>query len=116
MNDHTDSHTAYVDHKLLDEHDHEVGTISDVIYGTSSDRPADDQADRTPTWLVVNPGLLRAAHYVPAGGSYRTDNGDVVVPWSTEWIKSAPKAESDHVVTDDLLAELTEHYGSAPAS
>ncbi len=109
----TEPHTVYVDHKVLDEHDHPVGTIKDVVYGTSSDHPEADDADRTPTWLVVNPGMLRAAHYVPVSGSYRTDDGDVVVPWSSEWIKSAPKAGTDHVVTDELLAELTEHYGSA---
>jgi hypothetical protein len=114
MNQHNEPNTAYVDHKVLDEHDHEVGKITDVVYGTSNDRPGDDDADRTPTWLVVDPGVLRAPHYVPVSGSYRTEGGDVVVPWSSEWIKSAPKASNEHVVTEELLAELTEHYGSSP--
>ncbi len=111
MSKHSEPHTTFVDHKVLDEHDHEVGTVTDVVYGATNDHPEADDADRVPTWLVVDPGVLRAAHYVPYEGSYRTDDGDIVVPWSSEWIKSAPKAGSDHVVTDELRADLTEHYG-----
>lgn len=109
---HTETTTAYVDHKVLDETDHRVGTITDVVYGTSNDHPEDDDTARTPTWLVIDPGVMRASHYVPVEGSYQTEDGDVVVPWTLDWIKSAPKAADDHVVTDQLRDELVQHYGS----
>ena len=75
----------------------------DVIY---TDPTTSDDGSMTPNWLVVDPGLLRAAHYVPIDGSYVTGTGQVVVPWDKRWIKSAPKANGDHLLTDAQIARL----------
>ncbi|MGI9616677.1 MAG: PRC-barrel domain-containing protein [Acidimicrobiales bacterium] len=87
--------------KLFDEHGKAIGDVSDVIYETASD---------TPTWLVVNPGLLRAEHYVPAQGAYRTTDDAVVVPFPAEQVKAAPKAKRDHVLDNKIRSTLTRHY------
>ncbi len=95
-------------HDVLDDQNQYVGKVTDVIY----DEPAADPVAE-PTWLVVDPGLLRTAHYVPAAGSYRTAEGAIVVPWDKEWIKSATKAQRDHILTDEQRDELRTHYAMA---
>lgn len=92
-------------HEVLDDQNQYVGKVTDVIY----DEPAGD-VSAMPTWLVVDPGLLRTAHYVPAVGSYRTADGAIVVPWDKEWIKSATKAHRDHILSDEDRHELRAHY------
>ncbi|MDH3678701.1 MAG: PRC-barrel domain-containing protein [Acidimicrobiia bacterium] len=93
--------TEYRGSRLLDEHGTAIGDVSDVIYEGVSNEP---------TWLVVNPGLLRAEHYVPARGAYRTDDDKVVVPFSAEQVKTAPKAKGDHVLSNEVRSVLTQHY------
>ncbi len=61
---------------------------------------------------MVDPGVLRTAHYVPAAGAYRTAEGAIVVPWDKEWIKSATKADRDHILTDEQRDELRTHYAT----
>jgi hypothetical protein len=94
---------TYTGHEVLDEHSNHVGKVVDVIYEGDSGLSA-------PTWLIVDPGVLRAPHYVPVAGSYRTEDGAIVVPWDKDWIKSAVKASGDHVLTDADRAELETHY------
>ena len=93
--------TAFRGSKLLDERGTALGAISDVLYEESSDEP---------TWLVVKPGLLRAEHYVPAQGAYQTDDDQVVVPFTADLIKSAPKAKGDHVLNNEVRSALSAHY------
>ena len=53
--------TDYVGHVVVDANDHEIGTVTDAVYeddATSAGTPAEQ-----PTWLVADPGLLRAAHF-----------------------------------------------------
>jgi hypothetical protein len=95
-------------HEVLDDQNQYVGKVTDVIY---EETPG--AATTTPTWLVVDPGLLRTAHYVPAAGAYRTSEGAIVVPWDKEWIKSATKASRDHILTDQERDELRTHYALA---
>ncbi len=93
--------TEFRGSKLLDEKGTALGAVSDVIYeGTSNE----------PTWLIVKPGLLRAEHYVPARGAYQTDDHKVVVPFTVDQIKSAPKAKSDHVLNNEVRSALAQHY------
>lgn len=87
--------------KLLDEHGSRIGTISDVVFEEFDD----------PAWLVVKPGLFRAEHFVPTEGAYRTENGNVVVPYSAEQVRSAPKAKRDHVLAGSDRVRAVEHYG-----
>ena len=92
-------------HDVLDDQNQYVGKVTDVIYDENA-----GEIPTTPTWLVVDPGLLRTAHYVPAAGAYRTSEGAIVVPWDKEWIKSATKAQRDHLLTDEQREELRAHY------
>lgn len=110
MTEHGETRPTYTGHHVLDEHGNEIGRVVDVIY---TDPTTSDDGSMTPNWLVVDPGLLRAAHYVPIDGSYVTGTGQVVVPWDKRWIKSAPKANGDHLLTDAQIAELEQHYASA---
>jgi hypothetical protein len=87
-------------HHVLDDHHQKVGTVSDVLY--------DERGE--PRWAVVNPGLMRAEHYVPVEGSYMTNDGAVVIPYGKEQVKTAAKASRDHVLDAAVERELIEHY------
>ena len=51
-------------HDVLDDQNQYVGKVTDVIY-----EEAAGEVPTAPTWLVVDPGVLRTAHYVPAAGA-----------------------------------------------
>lgn len=87
--------------QVIDLNGQAIGKIKDVVFDGAAD---------TPTWLVVKPGLLRAEHYVPVRGAYRTEGDNVVVPFDRHTVTSAPKAGSDHVVTNEQRALLAQHY------
>jgi hypothetical protein len=87
-------------HAVLDDHHQKVGTVSDVLY--------DERGEAR--WAVVNPGPLRAEHYVPVEGSYMTNDGSVVIPYGKEQVKAAAKASRDHVLDSSLERELIDHY------
>lgn len=93
--------TDFVGHEALDEHGLHIGTVTDVV-----DSPEDGHAE----FLVVDPGLLRPAHYVPVAGSYHTNEGQVVVPWDKHWVKTAPRATGKHVPNAHDRQELLRHY------
>jgi PRC-barrel domain protein len=92
---------SYMGLTAQDEHGETIGSISDVLY---------DESTQQPEWLVVNPGTLRAEHFVPTEGSYTTDEGNVVVAFTKQMVKEAPKATGDHVITHDVEQELREYY------
>ncbi|MGZ8765301.1 MAG: PRC-barrel domain-containing protein [Acidimicrobiia bacterium] len=92
---------AYVGLDVQDENGETIGSVSDVVY---------DESTQQPQWLVVNPGTLRADHFVPAEGSYTTDDGNLVVAYTKQMVKDAPKASGDHVITHDVDHELREYY------
>lgn len=104
---HHDDVTVYTGHRVRDERGQAIGKITDVLY---TDPDSSDDGTTEPHWLVVDPGVLRAKHYVPVIGSYRSTDGDVVVPWDKHWVQSAPKASGDHLLTTDRLVELESHY------
>lgn len=110
MTDHGDTRPTYTGHDVIDEHGEGIGRVVDVIY---TDPTTTDDGSMVPHWLVVDPGPLRAAHYVPINGSYVTASGQVVVPWDKRWVKSAPKASGDHLLTQNQIIELEQHYASA---
>lgn len=90
-------------HVVVDQKGDSVGKVTDVIYDGET---AEDQ----PSWMVVDPGFLRAEHFVPVDGAYTTDDDRIVVPFDKRWIKAAPKAKSDHVLTAPRRNELQAHY------
>ncbi len=109
MTDNGEHRPTYTGNQVVDEHGDGIGRVVDVIY---TDPTTSDDGSMVPSWLVVDPGPLRAAHYVPISGSYVTGTGQVVVPWGKRWIKSAPKANGDHLLSKDRLAELEQHYAA----
>lgn len=109
------SSTTYTGHDVIDEQGTHIGRVVDVIYDevVAEVDPVTDPlggAGREPTWLVVDPGVLRSAHYLPAAGTYRTQDGAIVTPWDKEWVKSATKAGGDHILTQEQRDELRSHY------
>ena len=104
---------VYTGHDVIDEQGNHVGRVSDVIYDDDAAQDTLIDGSRRPSWLVVDPGLLRAAHYVPVAGSYRTAEGTIVTPWDKDWVKAALKASHDHILTRDERDELMAHYALA---
>jgi hypothetical protein len=84
----------------IDADGEKVGTITDVVFDRFGE----------PRWGVVDPGMLRRAHYVPLDGAYETEDGRVVLPVGRDSVKTAPAAGREHVITADLEAELVAHY------
>lgn len=104
---------TYTGHDVIDEHGDRIGSITDVLYDDPTTDMVGDPLDAPqPRWLVVDPGLMRAAHYVPVANSYRSVDGAIVVPWDKEWIKSAPKAHGDHLLSTLDLQDLELHYAT----
>jgi len=62
--------TQYAGRRVLDEHGLGLGSVADVVY---------DADGVAPEYLVVDPGPLRAAHYVPVARSYSTADDQVVL-------------------------------------
>ncbi|MDJ0767839.1 MAG: PRC-barrel domain-containing protein [Ilumatobacter sp.] len=92
---------TYTGHGVIDEHGVPVGAVTDVVYDKTGSRPE---------FLVVDPGIFRAAHYVPVEGAYHTNDGQIVVPWNKQWIKHSPKASKDHLLTPIDRTDLHVHY------
>lgn len=95
-----DEHLHLTGKDVLDEHHTKVGTVSDIVF--------DDGG--SPRWAVVDPGPMRSAKFVPIEGSYTTDHGEVVIPYAKATIKTAPKANRDHIVDPMTERELAAHY------
>ena len=60
----------------------------------------------------MNAGKLRAEHFVPAEGAYTTEEGNLVVAFTKQMVKEAPKASGDHVISHDIDNELRQYYAS----
>lgn len=91
--------------RVLDEHRLPLGSISDVVYAPGR---------HDPEYLVVDPGLLRRAHYVPAAGALQTAVGDIVVPWDRDWFRLAPTASSRPTLSAAERRALEVHYSRHP--
>ena len=102
------TNAEYVGQKVVDEHDQEIGTVIDVAY--DNDARTAGTPDEQPAWLVVDPGMFRAAHWMPVAGTYRSADGRIVTPWDRELVKHSPKASEDHLMTSDLVKRLEQHY------
>lgn len=95
-----DSHIGFRGHDVVDPSHRLIGTISDVVYASSGDRQ----------WAVVDLELLRSSHYVPIEAGHMSEAGEFVVPYDKQVVKSAPKADRNHLVDWSLKSELTQHY------
>jgi sporulation protein YlmC with PRC-barrel domain len=103
MSTHTpyDRPATFTGRPVLDEHGLALGTITDVVFDAHGEHAE---------YLVVDPGILRAAHYVPVRGAFESADGTVVVPWDRQWFKLAPKAGRDHVLSPIERRSLEVHY------
>lgn len=104
----TGSHNeGLTDREVIDRAGEKVGKVTDVIF---------DEAElERPAWLVVNPGLLKAEHYVPAVGAVPEGDDRVVIPYDVDLVKSSPKATNDHTMTNVIREVLRDHYHLADA-
>jgi len=87
-------------HEMFDAHHEKVGKVTDVLYDENG----------SARWAVVNPGPLHRERYVPVDGSFMTDAGQVVVPFTKDVVKGAHPANRDHILDRDLERELEQHY------
>lgn len=95
--------TSFLEHPVVDEHGQSIGKVVDVVF---------DRSSGDPRWAVVKPGVLRKGRYVPIEGAYRTDDGEIVVPYAKQLVASAPAAASDHVLSDEEERTLRRYYGN----
>ncbi|KQX07772.1 MULTISPECIES: PRC-barrel domain-containing protein [unclassified Leifsonia] len=96
--------------------------VGATLYGTGDDKIGRiaqvlvDAVDGHPTWAVVNTGtLVRHATYVPLGDA-TWENDDVTVPFSKDFVKGAPRIDSDGGLDPAQEQELVRHYEGLPAS
>ena len=94
----------YAHHEVVDDQQHKVGKITDVIY---------DIATEQPRWAIVKLHLLGREHMAPLEGAYITDDGRVVISHARDTVKHAPVAPHDHVLSTELEQEAARHYGLA---
>jgi sporulation protein YlmC with PRC-barrel domain len=99
----SDAPPTYAGHDVIDPHGAPVGTVKHVIY--------DDQGVDA-EYLVVDPGPLRSARYVPVAGSYFAVTDRIVVPWDKVWIRRAPKATGSQDLSLFDRRTLEVHYAS----
>lgn len=86
---------------VVDPTGEKVGRVTDVLY---------DKDGLDPSWLVVNPGVFRAEHFVPVDGAVPEGDDVLVIPYDVDTVKSSPKARNDHMLTNPLREVLAEHY------
>ncbi|MDY7099655.1 MAG: PRC-barrel domain-containing protein [Actinomycetota bacterium] len=91
-------------HDVVDEQGEKIGAVSDVVF---------DSATGDAAWVVVNTGVLRAAHFVPLQNAYVSAEGRLVVPFDKRTVKGSPRAGRDHIMTSELQHSLVEHYSLA---
>ena len=96
--------TNFAHMDVIDRGGHKVGTVSDVV---------SDAATLEPVWLVVDVGMMKSSHYLPAGVVHQTPDGNLVIPFDKDTVKSATKPNKDHVLTPEDDTELRRHYGLA---
>jgi len=97
-----DENITFTQAAVIDSEGNKVGVVSDVV---------SDNRTLEPRWLVVDIGVLRTSHYVPAEGAYKTPDGEVVVPFTKAAVKESPRVHRNHVIAPDDERELYEYYG-----
>jgi len=102
-----DEMTELTGHEVLDETGGKIGKIADVIYSTDTAEPA---------YVRLDFGLLKSHHVlVPLEDAYRSDHGDLVVPFDKNTVKGAPKVPTPVALTKPLEEQLDLYYAGARA-
>ncbi|WP_326960144.1 MULTISPECIES: PRC and DUF2382 domain-containing protein [unclassified Arthrobacter] len=87
---------------VLSSDGNKIGSIGQVY--------ADDDNGQ-PTWVTAKTGLFGASEsFVPLEGA-RVEGGDVVVPYTKEQVKDAPRVETDGHLEPAEEDRLYAHYG-----
>lgn len=97
-------YASWVGHTAYDPEGNKLGTIQDIYF--------DDESNQ-PEWITVKTGLFgKKANFAPLEGARTTDSGeDLVVGYSQDQVKDAPKVDVDGTLTADEEKRLYEHYG-----
>ncbi|MGC5628867.1 PRC-barrel domain-containing protein [Georgenia sp. Z1344] len=82
--------------------DGKIGTVGQVFL---------DDSSNDPTWMTVNTGLFGTKEtFVPLDGA-TYENDEIVVPFTKDAVKDAPRLDVDENLTPQQESELFEHYG-----
>lgn len=94
---------------LLNRKGNVLSTEGDKI-GSVGQVYADD-ADGQPTWVTVKTGLFGTSEsFVPLEGA-RLEGDDVVVPYTKDQVKDAPRVDTDGHLDPSEEDRLYDHYG-----
>ncbi len=87
---------------VIDRRGQKVGKVVDVFH---------DLISGDPEWIAVKTGMLKSHHpFVPMQGTYRADNGDLVVPFDKDTIVHAPYRDTGVAPTRREAEDLARHY------
>jgi uncharacterized protein (TIGR02271 family) len=90
------------DGKVLSTEGDKIGSLGQVY--------ADDENGQ-PTWVTVKTGLFGASEsFVPLEGA-RVEGGDLVVPYTKDQVKDAPRVDVDGHLEPSEEDRLYAHYG-----
>jgi hypothetical protein len=102
--DDSSSADEFVGHTVVDPHGQKIGKIADVLRDAETGRPE---------WAVIDLGKLKASHYAPLDGAFKSVDDTLVVNLEKRLIASAPKASGEHELTPELEQELRSYYAIA---
>ena len=87
---------------LLAEDGSKLGTIADIHV---------DRETQVPEWALVKTGLLKSgSNFVPLKEA-TAQGSDILVPYSSDQVKSSPGVDPDGELSQQEGAELYRHYG-----
>jgi hypothetical protein len=93
---------------LLNKGGNVIGSDGEKI-GSIGQLYADDDTGE-PTWVAVETGLFGASQsFVPVEGA-RIEGDDLVVPYTKDYVKEAPRVESDGHLEPEEEDRLYAHY------
>ncbi len=101
---HQDPSPHFTHLEVVDQAGHKIGTVSDVV---------SDVATLEPLWLIVDVGLMKSRHYLPADSAHQTAEGRLVIPFDKDTVKTASKPNKGHVLSAEDERDLREHYRRA---
>jgi uncharacterized protein (TIGR02271 family) len=88
--------------KVVAEHGDKVGSIGQIYV---------DDTTGAPNWVTVKTGLFGSAEtFVPVENA-RLDGHDIVVSYTKDTIKAAPRVEADGSLSPEEEQTLYRHYG-----
>lgn len=94
-----------VERTAVDADGEKVGKIFDVYL---------DNETNQPEWLAINTGMFGSkVSFAPLAGA-TLDGEDVLIAFSKEQVKNAPKADADGELAGEEEDELYAHYGRKP--